>query len=169
MIVTLEEAVQFAERERREGAVVVTTNGCFDILHSGHLWYLEEAARLGDYLIVGVNSDRSPYFHRKPGRPIVPEQERAALVAALKPVAHAFLYDDENPIPWLERIRPHFHVKGTDATYAREQCVEWDTVEQHGGRVVLLPKIPGKSTTNIIEKIYALQTTTRFKSVTREF
>lgn len=153
MIVELEHLVPRLEQERRNNKVIVTTNGCFDVLHVGHVRYLHEARKLGDILVVGVNGDRSPYFKTKPGRPLNPEQDRMEVVAALSSVSFAFLYDDENPISWVERLRPQIHVKCTDATYTLKDCVERGAVERCGGNVVLLPKVEGRSTTDIVSKI----------------
>lgn len=153
MIVTLEQAVKIAARLRHEGRKIVTTNGCFDILHIGHARYLAEAKKLGDVLIVGVNSDRSPYFKGKPGRPIVPEQERLEMLDSLKPVDYVFPFDDEVPNSWVGVIRPDIHVKASGGDYTIEDCVEKEAVEKAGGKVVLVPKTEGKSTTKIVEQV----------------
>ncbi len=153
MIVTIEKAVEIAKNLKSRKKKIVTTNGCFDILHAGHARYLAEAKKLGDILIVGVNGDKSPYFKTKAGRPIVPEKERSELVDALKPVDFVFLFDDETPNKWVEKIRPDFHVKACDKSYGIEQCVERFSVEKGGGKVVLIEKTQGKSTTNIINKV----------------
>ncbi len=153
MILTLEEACNEADRAHLLNKRIVTTCGCFDIVHAGHVRYLEEASRLGDFLFVGVNGDGSSYFKTKRERPIVPERERLEVVAGLRSVYCVFPFVDDDPRRWLERIKPDFHVKGTDSSYGREQCIEWDTVVRNGGRVVLVQKFDGKSTTDIIEKI----------------
>ena len=132
---------------------IVTTCGCFDIIHAGHVNYLEAASRLGNFLFVGLNGDGYSYFKTKPGRPIVPERARLEVVAGLRSVYCVFPFIDEDPRLWLGRIKPDSHVKGTDSIYGRKQRIEWDTVVGNGGRVVLVPKIEGKSTTDIIEKI----------------
>ena len=156
MILTLEEACNEADRAHLLNKRIATTCGCFDIMHAGHVRYLKEASLLGDFLFVGVNGDASPYFKTKHGRPIVSERERLEVVAGLRSVYCVFPFIDEDPRPWLERIKPDFHVKGTDSSYGREQCIEWDTVVGNGGRVVLVPKLEGKSTTHIIEKIVSI-------------
>ena len=153
MIVSLEQAVEISSKLRKEGRKIVTTNGAFDILHIGHERYLKEAKKLGDVLMVGVNSDRSPHFKSKSGRPVVPGDERAEMLDSLKPVDYVFLFDDETPNRWVELIKPDFHIKASDASYGIEQCVERFAVEKAGGKVVLIPKTHGKSTTNIIEKV----------------
>jgi D-glycero-beta-D-manno-heptose 1-phosphate adenylyltransferase len=153
MIVTLESAIKLAQKARKNGKKIVTTNGCFDILHVGHARYLTEAKSLGNMLLVGINGDKSPYFKTKPGRPIVPEKERAEMLDSLKPVDYVFIFNDETPMKWIKKIRPHFHVKATDAKYGIEQCIERFAVAEAGGKVVLMPKTEGKSTTNIIENV----------------
>ena len=156
MILTLEEACNEADRLHLLNKRIVTTCGCFDIVHAGHVKYLENASELGDFLFVGLNGDESSYFKTKPGRPIVPEMERLEVVAGLRSVYCVFPFIDEDPRRWLERIKPDVHVKGADSSYGLEQCIEWDTVVGNGGRVVLVPKLEGKSTTHIIEKIVSI-------------
>lgn len=153
MIISTEEAVKIAQQMHKAGKKIVTTNGCFDILHIGHVRYLAEAKKLGDVLIVGVNGDKSPYFRNKPGRPIVPERERLEMLDALKPVDYVFPFDDETSNEWVREIGPDFHVKCTDAGYGIEQCVERFAVQESGGKVVLLPKVEGRSTTNIVKQV----------------
>ncbi len=153
MIVTLEKAVKISQKLKKEGKKIVTTNGCFDILHVGHARYLGEARKLGDVLIVGVNSDESPYFSTKPGRPIVPEAERLEMLDALKSVDYVFPFSDETPNRWVEMIRPDFHVKASGKDYTIKDCVEKGSVEKFGGKVVLIPKTEGKSTTNIVNQV----------------
>jgi D-glycero-beta-D-manno-heptose 1-phosphate adenylyltransferase len=153
MIVAQNEIIKIAENLKIQGKKIVTTNGAFDILHIGHARYLEEAKKMGDVLIVGVNSDKSPHFKSKPGRPIVPGKERAEMLNFLKPVDYVFQFDSKTPNNWVEKIKPDFHVKSCDKTYGIEQCVERFAVQKSGGKVVLLQKIKGKSTTNIVEKV----------------
>jgi len=153
MILDIENASRIAKEEKAKGKIIVTTNGCFDILHVGHVRCIHEAKNLGDILIVGVNSDRSKGVTSKPGRPIVPGIERAELVDSLKPVDYVFLFDDETPISWIRKIKPDVHVKAADSSYGIEQCVERFAVQENSGKVVLLPKTSGKSTTNIISKV----------------
>jgi rfaE bifunctional protein nucleotidyltransferase chain/domain len=141
----------FAAKEKRRGKKIVTTNGCFDVLHVGHLWSLEQAKRLGDVLIVGVNSDASVRRLKGPGRPIVPQRERAELIAGLWPVDVVFIFSDPTPNRWLTMIKPHIHVKGADRTLA--EMPERETVERNGGKIVRAKLRKGKSTTNIIKRI----------------
>lgn len=130
---------------------IVTTNGCFDILHSGHLQYLEEAASLGDYLVVAVNSDSSVKALKGPLRPIQTELERATLLAGLKPVDLVIIFQDNTPHKILEAVKPDIHVKGGD--YVLSELPERDVVEKNGGIIKLLSFKQGFSTTSVIEKI----------------
>ncbi len=148
---SLSEALRITRRAKAAGKKVVTTNGCFDILHVGHIRYLEKAKSLGDILIVGVNSDRSVRRNKGKGRPIVPSRERAEVIASLKPVDAVFIFNDTIPNSWLAKLKPHIHVKGIDRKMS--EIVEKNVVEKHGGRIVLTPLAKGKSTTNVIEKI----------------
>jgi len=152
-IKNLDEIVKIVEQLKSHGKIVVTTNGCFDILHAGHVRYLQEAKKLGDILIVGVNSDKSTRMNKGKNRPIVPEAERMEMLAALECIDYVFKFDDKIPNKWVEKIKPNFHVKACDKNYDIEQCVERFSVEKSGGKVVLIPKTKGKSTTNIIAEI----------------
>jgi len=136
---------------KASGKTIVFTNGCFDILHAGHVTYLAEARRLGDVLIVGVNSDASVRTLKGPRRPIVPQEERATVLAALEAVDYVVVFDEPTPYTLIEAIRPHVLVKGGD--WSTESVVGRDIVEANGGRVVIIPFVPGLSTTNIIDKI----------------
>ena len=139
MIITQDQAIEIAKELKRQGKKIVTTNGAFDILHIGHARYLAEARKMGDVLIVGTNSDKSPHFRSKPGRPIVPGKERTEMLDFLKPVDFVFEFDDEMPNDWIMKIRPDTHVKACDSTYGIEQCVERFAVQEAGGKVVLVP------------------------------
>lgn len=159
-IITLEEAVIIASNEKAEGKNVVSTNGCFDILHVGHVRNLQFARSLGDLLIVGINSDTSVQANKGLLRPIVPAGERAEVIAALTCVDYVFIFDALTPIEWLEKIQPAFHVKGSDRTL--EQVVEKDVVEKYGGEVVLFPHTKMHSSTDILKTVHALE---RFKEL----
>jgi rfaE bifunctional protein nucleotidyltransferase chain/domain len=150
-IKSLREIEKIARRARARGQKIVTTNGAFDLLHVGHIDSLEKAKALGDVLIVGVNSDKSVRTHKDPSRPIVPERERAAMVASLKPVDHVFIFSTPTPIPWIKKIKPHVHAKGADRTM--DQIVERFAVEENGGKIVLVPYLKRHSTTGLIEKV----------------
>ncbi len=136
---------------RRAGRRVVLTNGCFDLLHAGHAAYLEEAAQLGDVLVVAVNGDRSVRRLKGAERPIVGEAERAALVAALECVDHVLLFDDDTPHEVLSRLRPDVLVKGGD--YQLEEVVGREVVQAYGGRVCLTGRQSGLSTSRLIEAV----------------
>jgi glycerol-3-phosphate cytidylyltransferase len=132
------------------GKRVVFTNGCFDILHPGHSRYLARAKARGDVLIVGVNSDRSVRRLKGEGRPIVSEDHRAEMVAALKPVDYVVIFDEDTPTETIRALRPDIHVKGGD--YRLEDLPERKAVEEGGGKVVIVDLEPGLSTTNILER-----------------
>ena len=139
-------------REHRElGRRVVFTNGCFDILHTGHVTYLGQARQLGDLLIVGVNSDASVRRLKGPDRPVVPEQERARLVASLDSVDMVAVFDEDSPRSLIEAVRPDVYVKGGD--YTPEMLPETELVRSLGGEVVLVDYLEDRSTTSIVERI----------------
>lgn len=129
---------------------IVFTNGCFDILHLGHIQYLERAAQLGDVLIVGVNSDASVRQLKGPKRPLNPEYARARLLAALEFVEAVVIFEEETPLRLIEKIAPDVLVKGGD--YTIETAVGASFVQQRGGEVVILPLVEGFSTTALIER-----------------
>lgn len=138
---------------RAAGKRIVFTNGVFDILHVGHVRYLEAARALGDVLFVGVNSDASVRrLHKGPGRPINPEDERAELIAALRCVDNVLVFDEDTPVALIESVRPHVHAKGGD--YAGPDALpETPLVRSLGGEVVLLPLVPGRSTTSLLRRL----------------
>jgi rfaE bifunctional protein nucleotidyltransferase chain/domain len=150
---TIDEAAAFAEAERRQGRTIVFTNGVYDLLHPGHVRYLQAARAEGDVLIVGVNSDRSVRSNKGPGRPVIPERERAEIIAALRCVDAVAIFDDETPAAIIERLQPDVLVKGAD--WAADAIVGRETVEARGGRVVRMPIEAGWSTSAIIEKTRA--------------
>jgi D-beta-D-heptose 7-phosphate kinase/D-beta-D-heptose 1-phosphate adenosyltransferase len=139
------------DRLKREGKKVIFTNGCFDILHAGHTRYLSEARKLGDVLVLALNSDRSVRALKGPMRPIVPEAERAEVLAALSSVDYVTVFDEMTPLALIEFLRPDVIVKGGD--WAETDIVGADAVRTWGGRVAVMPELEGASTTNIIEKI----------------
>ncbi len=136
---------------RKQGRIVVTTNGCFDVLHLGHLRYLQAARKMGDLLVVAVNSDDSVRQLKGENRPLVPEDERAEMLAGLACVDYVVIFPELTPIELLSDLKPNIHVKGGD--YKLEQLVEREIVEENGGKVVVGINVPGKSTTNLIEVI----------------
>jgi rfaE bifunctional protein nucleotidyltransferase chain/domain len=139
------------EPRRARGERIVFTNGCFDILHVGHTRYLAQARALGDLLVVGLNSDSSVQGLKGPQRPLVPEDERAEMLAHLACVDYISLFDEQRPDALIEVVRPHVHVKGGD--YCEEDLPEAPVVRRHGGRIVIVPLVEGRSTTNIIRRI----------------
>ncbi len=136
---------------KEQGKKVVFTNGCFDILHVGHVSYLENAKRQGDILIVGVNSDESTRRLKGPTRPINNENDRACMLSALKSVDYTIIFDEDTPEDLIAYLRPSIHVKGGD--YKKDDLPETKIVEAYGGKVVILNFVEGKSTTNIVNKI----------------
>jgi rfaE bifunctional protein nucleotidyltransferase chain/domain len=150
-VVGWDELLALRETWRRDGRRVVWTNGCFDLLHVGHVRSLEAAAALGDVLVVGVNSDETVRELKGPGRPIVPAAERAEVVAGLEPVDHVVLFEEPTPEAALDRLRPEVHAKGAD--YADKPIPERAVVEAYGGTVELLPIVPGVSTTALAERL----------------
>jgi D-beta-D-heptose 7-phosphate kinase/D-beta-D-heptose 1-phosphate adenosyltransferase len=149
--VTRDEAVDFVRRLRARGKTIVFTNGVFDLLHPGHLRYLQQARGLGDALIVGLNSDRSVRAIKGPSRPITPEDERAELIAALATVDAAVVFDEDTPRQLIAALQPDVLVKGAD--WAENAIVGRDIVEARGGRVVRVPIEGGYATTTLIDRI----------------
>ncbi len=151
MILSKETAEKLIEELKLQGKKVVFTNGCFDILHVGHLRYLNEAKKQGDILIVGVNSDNSVRQLKGEGRPINNEIDRAEMLSGLKAVDFTVIFEELTPIETLEKLKPSIHVKGGD--YDKNKLPETATVEKNGGEVRILSFVEGKSTTNIVKKI----------------
>ena len=148
---TVPEAVAVVERLRATGKTVVFTNGVFDLLHVGHLRYLQQARALGDALIVGVNSDRSVRANKGAGRPITPEAERVEILGALACVDGVVVFDEDTPHEIIAALQPDVLVKGAD--WAADAIVGRDVVEARGGRVVRVPIEAGHSTSALVEKI----------------
>jgi rfaE bifunctional protein nucleotidyltransferase chain/domain len=138
-------------KQRAAGHTVVFTNGCFDILHAGHIEVLEQARTLGDILVVALNTDRSVSEIKGPMRPIVPEQNRARVMAALECVSFVTFFDTPTPEPLIERLFPDVLVKGGDWT--PDRIVGSRFVLNRGGRVLSIPLVPGSSTTGLIDRI----------------
>jgi rfaE bifunctional protein nucleotidyltransferase chain/domain len=161
-ILSLEEAILRFGREKRNGRRIVFTNGCFDLLHPGHIGSLEQARALGDALIVGLNSDASVRQLKGAGRPVLPERERAEILAALECVDAVVIFDDLTPREVIERLLPDVLVKGGD--WPGDQIVGREEVEAAGGRVVSIPVVPGYSTTAILRKIREGASSTRVEA-----
>ncbi len=143
-------------RLRASGRVVVWTNGAFDLLHPGHVASLEQARGLGDVLVVGLNSDASVKSYKGPTRPILGQDERAALLAALECVDFVTVFDEPTPEAVLAKLRPDIHCKGAEYAPPHGRPVpERATVEAYGGRVEYLPLVPGLSTTDIVARVRA--------------
>ncbi|MBI3300849.1 MAG: D-glycero-beta-D-manno-heptose 1-phosphate adenylyltransferase [Deltaproteobacteria bacterium] len=141
-------------RLRGQGRRVVFTNGCFDLLHPGHIHTLTQARALGDVLVVGINSDASVKRLKGAQRPILNQAERAALLSALEAVDYVTVFDEDTPLELIRLLRPRILVKGGD--WSLEEVVGKEAVEDNGGRVVVIPYQPGFSTTDIIERILAV-------------
>jgi D-beta-D-heptose 7-phosphate kinase/D-beta-D-heptose 1-phosphate adenosyltransferase len=141
---------QLATTLRAKGKRIVTVNGSFDILHSGHLHILSEARRRGDVLIVGLNSDTSVRSYKGPSRPIVPERRRAEMLLALRMVDYVHIFDEPDPIAFLKELNPDLHVNGSE--YG-ENCIESETVRRGGGRIHVVSRIPGLSTSGLVETL----------------
>ena len=151
MICSLEYIKNIAEKAKKENKKIVFTNGCFDIIHSGHCFYLTEAKKLGDILIVGLNTDASVKRLKGETRPVNNEDDRAIVLSCLKPVDYVVLFDEDTPFNLIRNIIPNVLVKGGD--YTIENIVGADIVLENGGEVKVIPFLEGKSTTKIIEKI----------------
>ncbi len=151
VILDREELRRVREDLRARGRRLVFTNGCFDILHVGHVRYLSEARRLGDALLVAINSDRSVRALKGAGRPVMSEGERAELLAALSSVDFVTVFDEESPRSLIAEVLPDVLVKGGD--YRPEEIHGREEVERAGGRVLSLPFVEGASTTGIIERM----------------
>jgi D-beta-D-heptose 7-phosphate kinase/D-beta-D-heptose 1-phosphate adenosyltransferase len=141
---------------REEGLTIVFTNGCFDLIHPGHIRYLQQASEQGDLLVVGVNTDRSVATLKGPGRPILNLQERCEVLSALRSVHAVVPFDEETPLELIRQVRPHVLVKGGD--WAVEEIVGRQVVQADGGKVLSLPFHTGISTTEIIRRIRAIVT-----------
>ena len=150
-IYTRKELSLLLKEKKTDGKVVVTTNGCFDVLHLGHLRYLQAARQQGDILVVAINSDSSVRELKGENRPLVPEEERAEMLAGLECVDYVVVFPELTPVELLSELKPNVHVKGGD--YKLEQLIERDVVENNGGKVIVGLNVPGKSTTNLIDVI----------------
>ncbi|HIC92969.1 MAG TPA: D-glycero-beta-D-manno-heptose 1-phosphate adenylyltransferase [Anaerolineae bacterium] len=152
-VVSPEEALRIREELRAAGKTVVLTNGHFDLLHLGHVRCLQQAKKLGDVLFVGVNSDASTRLLKGERRPIVPEDERARLVAALECVDYVVIFEERTARRLVELLKPDIYAKGGDYGPAGKELPEAEAVAAYGGEVRILPYLPGRSTTDIIRTI----------------
>lgn len=148
------ELVELRNELRKQKRTVVFTNGCFDLIHRGHVEYLEKASNLGDVLILGLNSDDSVRRLKGPGRPLLPQEDRAYILASLISVDYICIFDENTPLELITALTPDILVKGED--YRLKQIVGREVVEQNGGKVLTVPLTPGRSTTDIIQRIKKL-------------
>ncbi|MGD8560876.1 MAG: D-glycero-beta-D-manno-heptose 1-phosphate adenylyltransferase [Desulfarculaceae bacterium] len=155
-LVSLGEAVRRARQIQKQGGLVVFTNGCFDLLHAGHVRYLAQARSLGDLLILGLNSDESVRsLNKGKDRPLVPQEQRAEVVGALAAVDLVVIFEEPTPYELIDQIQPDLLVKGGD--WEPERIVGADLVQSRGGQVHSLPLTPGISTTDLIKRIRSTQ------------
>jgi D-beta-D-heptose 7-phosphate kinase/D-beta-D-heptose 1-phosphate adenosyltransferase len=148
---TLPALLQIVRRLKKQGKRIVFTNGCFDLLHLGHVTYLDRARSKGDRLVVAINSDRSVRKLKGKERPLVPQSDRAGVLAGLASVDYVAIFDEPTPLSLIQAIRPDILVKGAD--WAKGNIVGGDFVERRGGRVVTIALVKGVSTTEIIKRI----------------
>ncbi len=152
-IISWEQLPAWRAALRAQGRKLVVTNGCFDLLHRGHVTYLEAARSQGDVLLVGVNDDASVRLIKGPHRPVNAEADRAAVLAALQSVDAVCVFTERNALRFLATVEPDVYVKGGDYTLETINQEERRLVEQLGGKIVVLPGVPGKSTTAVLDKI----------------
>jgi rfaE bifunctional protein nucleotidyltransferase chain/domain len=150
-LMSLDDAIAQCEQWRRDGSTIVFTNGCFDLLHPGHLSYLNDAKSLGARLVIGLNSDDSIRRLKGLKRPIMSETDRATMVSGLSSVDMVVMFKEDTPIDLISSLKPDIHVKGGD--YVAEHLPEYAIVTAYGGQVKILPFIYGHSTSGIIETI----------------
>ncbi len=148
---SVSEVATIAAQAQQHGKTVVFTNGCFDLLHRGHIHTLRQAKSHGDLLIVALNSDRSVKAIKGPNRPILSELDRVELIAAMEMVDYVVVYDEPDPYTLIAAIKPNVLAKGGD--WSSDKIIGADIVEQNGGRVAVIPYLQGFSTTEIIERI----------------
>ena len=149
---TLETLLPVIEVHRGNGQVIVFANGCFDLLHVGHIRYLQGARALGDVLVVGLNGDSSVRMLKGPGRPLMPQEERAEILSAIRYVDYIVVFDEITVVHLLEHLKPHIHCKGTD--YTEDSVPEREVVLSYGGRVAIAGDPKDHSTRNLIGEIF---------------
>lgn len=152
-ILSRESLPRWRQQWRDSGRRLAVTNGCFDLLHAGHVTYLEAARNCADALLVGVNSDATVRELKGPGRPVNTEADRALVIAALQSVDGVFIFPERDAVPFLQMVRPDIYVKGGDYTLETINQDERRFIEGTGGRIVLLAHVPGKSTTGLLKKL----------------
>jgi len=154
-VIPFNELEDWCKARKADSKHIVATNGCFDIIHTGHVRYLRAARALGDLLIVGLNSDASVQSLKGPTRPINPEADRAEVLSALEMVDAVTIFPETRATHFLKTVSPNIYVKGGDYTEADLDKDEVEAVRSGGGRIEILPLVPGKSTTNIVKKMKA--------------
>ena len=150
-ILTESELIDKLAAERERGKTIAFANGVFDVLHVGHVRYLQDAAKVADVLVVGVNGDESVRMLKGPDRPLMPQDERAEIVSAIRGVTYVTIFDDKSPARLLQTLKPDFQCKGTD--YTPESVPEADIVRSYGGKVVIVGDPKDHSTTELLEKM----------------
>lgn len=158
---TLEQLTEWRQHLRGTGRRLVATNGCFDLLHAGHVSYLQAARALGDALLVGVNADASVRLLKGNGRPVNNEQDRAYVLSGLACVDAVYVFPELKALAMLEQVKPDIYVKGGDYTIDTIEQTERRLVESQGGKIAILPLVPGRSTTSIIQRMATPPTATR--------
>ena len=151
MILAEPQLAEALERERAAGRTIAFANGCFDVLHVGHIRYLQDAAKVADILVVGVNGDSSVRELKGEGRPVMPEDERAELIDAIRGVTYVTIFDEKSPARLLQSLKPDFQCKGTD--YTADSVPEGEIVRAYGGKVVIVGDPKDHSTTEILAKM----------------
>lgn len=153
-IKSLTELEKIVAQKKGEGSTIVFTNGCFDLIHVGHVRLLADSKKLGDILIVGLNSDNSVKRLKGATRPLLDEQDRAEILSALESVDYIVIFDEDTPVATIQALEPHIHVKGGD--YDITAVPEAKIVESYGGQLRTIKIVPGRSTTNIVQKIRSM-------------
>ena len=154
-LVSVKKLQEILKKQRKRDKVVVFTNGCFDLIHIGHIRYLKKAKKLGDILILGLNTDSSVRIIKGKNRPIIPEKERAEILSSLEMIDYVVLFKEETPYKLIKSLKPDILVKGAD--YKGKEVVGRDIVEENGGKIKLIKFEQGKSTTDLIKKIKKLK------------
>ncbi|MFL5733260.1 MAG: adenylyltransferase/cytidyltransferase family protein [Chloroflexia bacterium] len=152
-VVTLSDLVAMRRGWREAGQRLVLTNGTFDLLHIGHVRYLQAARDAGDVLVVGVNSDASVRGYKEPGRPVVPQEERAEIVAALRCVDYAVIFEESTATPLVEALQPDVYIKGGDYAPGGKPLPEAEAVAAYGGEVRIIPLVAGHSASELIQRV----------------
>ena len=151
MSIDIQDIEKFCEILRKGNKTIALTNGTFDLIHAGHVRYLNEASKLADYLILGLNSDQSVKQYKSDKRPIVPQKERAEVIDSLKAVDYVVIFDETTADKLISKVKPDIYVKGGD--YTEESLPETATVKKYGGKIKFIKLVEGCSTTNIVQKI----------------